>query len=160
MNIKVLEEISCVSNYSEEDYGEWSEEKTTEILGIESVEDNSYFDLATNEELFCGVKYFLVYACYSAGDSFGWSTGNIEYIKIFHSLSEAKLFKEDLELLEKYCKSDFKEQKPLYLDEVSTEYNWNRKFKYFGESFCLPWGGYFESLEDVDIKEVSLKYKI
>lgn len=145
------------SSYSDEEYGPWSEDITTEIQSVSIVNDKDYFDLIIENDFDTTADCYLVYALYSGGDSFGSSSGNIEYIKLFKTLDEAQLFKDDLELLEKYASSNFKQKEfiPKLFENVDTKYDFNRSFEYFGEKFYLPWGGYFEALEDIGIIELN-----
>ena len=45
------------------------------------------------------------------------------------------------------------------LFEVTSKYPFERSFEYFGEKFYLPWGGYFESLDLLDVIELNFESK-
>lgn len=158
IKIRINSHEHSYSSYSDEEYGPWYIDTTTEIQSVSIVNDTDYFDLIIENDFDITADCYLVYALYSGGDSFGSSSGNIEYIKLFKTLDEAQLFKDDLELLEKYASSNFKHDEfiPKIFDNIDTKYDFNRSFEYFGEKFYLPWGGYFEALEDIGL--IKLKF--
>ncbi len=149
--------VSTNSKYSNEEYGNWSKSNINDIQSISITKDKEYWDLIIEDKFDTTKPCYLVYAEYSNGDSFGEETGILEYLKLFDNLDEAHLFKEQLNLLELYANSGFKryDYKPELLDDICIDYSFDREFKYFGEPFHLPWGGFFSNLEKLDIKELN-----
>ena len=160
MNVKINNYSITSSFYSDEEYGSWYVEHTNSIRSISISKKNGLFDLVINDDIDTTKSLYLLYAEYSQGNSFGNESGCIEYIKLFKSLEEANLFKNELEKFEKYSESNFIEEdlKPS-LFEVTSKYPFERSFEYFGEKFYLPWGGYFESLDLLDVIELNFESK-
>ncbi len=158
MNIVINTYTSTNSKNDGKLYGNWSTKHYNEIKSFSITKSEEYFDLIINNNIDTTKPLYLLYAEYSHGDSFGNESGCLEYIKLFESLDEANLLKDDLELFEKYAKSEFKRYdfKPNLIDKFDKYDSWNRSFEYFGEKFCLPWGGYFEYLEKYSIIKLEL----
>lgn len=141
----------------EGDYRNWSKSNENDIRSISITEEKEYFDLIIEKDFDLNKPCYLVFVEYSVGDSFGQETGRLEYLKIFKTKEEAELFKFNLEQLEKYAESKFQEEKfkPKLFEKIDIKYSSIRSFTYFGEKFFLPYGGYFDILEKIDIKELN-----
>jgi hypothetical protein len=75
-------------------------------------------------------KYYCVYAIYSTGDSFGHdASAYLETLEVFLSRQEALDFIEALSNVSKY------------------------EFIYKDKKYYIPWTGYFESLDSLEIAE-------
>lgn len=151
--------ITTYSNngYDEEgDYRTWSKSNENDIKSISVTKDKKFFDLIIEKDFDLNKPCYLVFVEYSSGDSFGEERGCLEYIKVFKTKEEAELFKVNLNKLEEYADSNFKNEKlnPKLFEKIDTKYSCIRKFEYFGEKFCLPYGGYFDNLEKIEIKEL------
>jgi hypothetical protein len=160
IKIEVKGNMYSSSTMPTEEYGSWHIDEEHDLYALKEVIDDDFFDIILDiEKINHRKNYFLVYGIYSIGDSFGEHMGKIEYLKLFETFDEAKIFKDDLELLEKYADSNFKRKdfEPQLLDNIKKEYSWDRCFEYFGEKFTLPWGGYFDNLTNYHIKELGFE---
>ena len=133
------------TNHWEEDsddvYRSWSSDISNQPYGYELKDSESYFDCAlwSGESYEEGQRIYFVYVEYSTGDSFGSSSGNIEYVGAFTNKEKAdKLVKLILENYGNHPDYDF-----------SKENNKNT-FEYEGQKvYTYSWKGYFEHLESV-----------
>lgn len=157
MNVKINSYTTTSESYSNEEYGAWHVDHENSIYSLSITKTKNNFDLIIEDDFDTTKPCYLVYAEYSTGDSFGCRTGNLEYIKLFKTKYEADIFVKDLQLLEKYSDSNFKkiEFKPKLIDNIDEKCFYNRKFEYFGDKFCLPWGGYFDNLDLIEIIELN-----
>lgn len=104
----------------------------------------SYFSerMSVPFDLVSGGTYFLVYAIYSTGSTFGHqSDGCLEYIDLFTTAEKAKMCMEKLSTIPSERKNG---NSRTYVMENGQE-----------RSFYVPWNGYFESLSDLDIQVVT-----
>ncbi len=132
----------------EEDWSSDSTSSTHDILGLQQVNNLEHFDITIPFDLEPNVPYYLVYGLYSTGDSFHSETGVIEYIDVFKSLEAAKLCQE---LLEEHYRT---------IDKVSFEKASSCELIHDDGTiykFYVPWNGYFENLESIDIQGVFVK---
>ncbi len=121
-----------------------------------NTDSKEYFDLVVKDDFDTSKKAYLVYAEYSRGDSFGYENGCLEYLKLFNNENEAIAFSKDIKLLEEYAHSNYEDEtKKPQLFEMLTSDKYERSFSYFGEPFTLPWGGWFERVTLIDVKELS-----
>lgn len=86
-----------------------------------------------------GRKYFLLWADYNTGDSFGTSHNQIEIIDIFRYRREADRWRLHL------------------LRDSSRHSETYRRADGSPSSLYKPWSGYFESLNDLNIEEVTFE---
>jgi hypothetical protein len=77
-----------------------------------------------------GVKYYLVYASYDTGDSFGYDTGQLDVIFLYEDEDRAK---QAVKILEH--SPEYQEDIPTNTEAMVTHY--------------IPWNGYFDSLNSV-----------
>ena len=119
------------SEYSTEPYGPWSEEWEN-ILDQIITRDNKYPNLVSKIKFIPGEPLYVVWAEWSAGDSFGWATSKYsEPYALFRNKKSAEDFKKHL----KTSKGDI-------TFEVEGQHI---------ELFSLPWLGYFEELNSINI---------
>ncbi len=121
-----------------------------------------YSDLTVGFELEEGRTYYLIYALYSTGCSFCHETGRIEFIGLYE---DEKVASENLRRLEQHHKDDqaldrwsdtsAKEKRKIAKrhNPVSVELITEKGQEYL---LHVPWHGYFENLEGVDIQPVTL----
>lgn len=122
-----------------------------------------YSDLTVDFDLVEGQTYYLLYATYQTGCSFYTETGKIEYIGLYREL---KVAKENLGRVQKHNETEQKlndrwdpptkkERRALAKDHesYSVPLVTEKGQKYLVH---VPWHGYFERLEGVDIEPVTL----
>lgn len=132
--------------HSGEAYGDWSETNNPSMESAKITEGN-YWDVALfpgQPEPQRGGDIFLVWAEYSSGDSFGSSSGNVEFIWAF---SKA----EDAFALEKLLKED---------NRKNPDYNFGdgNFVEFQGQKVSTStWKGYFEHLEDIHVDRLEIK---
>jgi hypothetical protein len=132
----------CVeSSSSGERYGSWSESWIQEINRAVTKTD-SMPDVVSTLDLPSGANALVVWATYSTGDSFGRSNGgSAEVFGIFTDVKSATELRDAL--------SDFNTRGDTSRLNVTTS---------DGQVFTqyVPWSGYFESLDSVDIDVVTV----
>ncbi len=149
MKIKILDEEYGESEGPYEEYGEWSSETNHNIKGAVKVKENEYFDLEVSDDLL-NKNVYLLYILYGSGDSFGESSGNIEYIDVFKSKDKA-------EEVQRIIEEDYK-VKPDYTFEPGSMDLFYTKDN--GNKAKIPtsvYKGYFENLESVNVEKISIK---
>jgi hypothetical protein len=92
---------------------------------------NDTFDVEPNER---GLVYAVI-ARYSTGDTFGRDDGRVQVMDVFDNNEEAAALTEALE-----CSEHDKSEAVV-----------NFELKHGGREYYLPWVGYFEHLENVDV---------
>lgn len=108
--------------------------------------DNTYFDLTVPFEPEFGKTYYLLYAVYSTGDSFGHDAGHgIEYIGFYRD-EELDVAKENQRRIETHARNARSPQ----------SYSITLKTPSGGRTFdqTTPWVGYFESLDYTEIESI------
>lgn len=134
---------TLISSYrSPEEYGEWRAEYSVKIGNIVKKTDK-WPDVNSVHDFEVGDEAYLVTATWSSGDSFGWGkNNNTEALYLFKTAKAAFKFKKYLNSLatDKYNYEEVK-----YIDETE---NIEVKLPY------LPWVGYFESLERIEVTVV------
>lgn len=115
-----------------------------DIIGFKT--SKKYFDLTTSFKTKYNTKYYLLYVLYRTGDSFGYSTGNIEFIGLYEKLDLAK--RNEKLILEHYkrVKDDYNAPNRYSIELFSSE---KKKF-----AISCAWVGYFEFLESIEIVEI------
>ncbi len=152
MKIEILDNMDCNSEEAKEEYGSWSSKTEHHIAGAIKVTEDEYFDLEVNDD-FLNKRVYLLYILYSKGDSFGTSTGNIEYIDVFENYDKAlevkKIIEEDYKRNPNYdFEPDGKDLKSLFY----TKENGNKA----KIPTCI-YKGYFEDIESVNIEKITIK---
>jgi len=146
MKISVRDNKQENSHRGNGKYAEWSNHKSYDIEGLE-ISDTSWSDLETSFDVLPNKDYYLLYAVYGTGDSFGRSSGKLEYIYLYEdeniAKQAAKLIDADYT---KYCK-----EKGDSFASVTIPVEDNKTLKL---SCC--WKGYFERLEELCVKPIRL----
>lgn len=108
-----------------------------DIYGIELVLDGekSYRDISVPFEIDRNKSYLLLWADYNTGDSFGRDDNQVEFIDLFESIEKADAARKKL--------SDSTDYSTKYTREDGTEI-----------TVHIPWQGYFESLNSLNIAVV------
>ncbi len=114
------------------DHGD--ESMDVSINGIKVVAEPRYRDISVHFEPQYGQPYYLLWAHYSTGDSFG-SNDAYEIIDLFQTHEAAQIAHDQLLKGEGYNKQ--------YTRDDGTTID-----------FCVPWEGYFESLHNLNIDHV------
>ena len=88
MKIKVLSSCCTTNLGGHNPNNKWSRNSTSSDWSVHGIEEvtskNAYYDIETEFDLEKEVEYYLVYAVYTTGDSFGYDKhGSIEYIGIY-----------------------------------------------------------------------------
>jgi hypothetical protein len=110
-----------------------------DIQGIEIVEKDDWYDLETEFDLIKGREYYLVYCEYTTGDSFGSDGGRIDFIQLYKTLDKAEA-----------CIKDLRGSDDKYSGKIIME---SGRTLIYG----IPWTGYFESLENLDVVYVMVQ---
>ena len=129
------------SNWSGERYGEWSESWNHKIdRKVTKCSDGDIPEVVSSLDIPSGSNALVVWAIYSSGDSFGRaSMGRTEILGIFLDMKSAN------ELM--HYVVDNKKSDSI---KLTTSDGQVFKMKY------VPWHGYFESLDSVEIDVVSV----
>ena len=135
---------------SDEEYDADDLAHIVDVIGLQEVKDDEYFDIAIPFKLEKDTPYCLVMGVYSTGDSFHQETGVVEYVDVFRTLRAAQTCKDTLEQHDKQYQTD----KITYEDSLSVKLIRDDNSTY---DFYVPWTGYFETLEYVEIVGVYLK---
>jgi hypothetical protein len=128
------------------------------LLGLIPVEDGQYFDMIVPFDLVAGEDYFLVYGIYSTGDSFSNQNGKLELVDVYTTREKAD------RCVKSICEHNAlsatphmkKKGKNRQYDEHGVQLKNDAGVKY---KFGVPWTGYFESLQDVNIEVLQLAEK-
>ncbi len=118
---------------------EWDRANTSTTHFIEGFTvESKWHDFSVDFEPNHDSTYFLLYAVYSTGDSFGHDQdGAIEYLGLFENYKTAELNMKRVEAM-----TDF--GSCTLLTDVGMDYD-----------VYIPWFGYFESLSYIRIEKVS-----
>lgn len=109
------------------------------IQGISVVDEKGYKDITVGFDVEKDRKYYLLWAKYGTGDSFGSNGGNLEPIDLF-------INKELAEIAMSKFKEERKEFDPVkYIREGMNQIQ-----------YSPPWDGYFEWLDYVSVTEVKV----
>lgn len=132
----------------------WSGEDTSTDWYIRSIQgSNKDVELPARFELQEGKTYYLVYGIYSTGDSFSrQDRGCIEYVDIYKSAKSAQKAVAQLQthydLAKGWKWGDSKEKKPAKFNEFSVDIVGGDGKNF---TFSVPWTGYFECLDSLDV---------
>ena len=133
-----IEQYQDESYRSDEEYGDWQESYSNTFNSVEKIE--KYPDLVSVEELIQGNPVHVVWAEWSDGDSFGNSyRGRVEAYGVFSKWEDALGLKTALE------------------NSTNNGYNFTASTGQVFESKYVPWNGYFESLDSINIDTSFLK---
>ena len=127
---------SDIGGYDPDD--KWSRESTSTentIRGIKLVKPKDYWDVIADFDV-TKEDTWLLFAEYESGDSFGYDSGNIEFIGLYN----------DFELAVKQAKIITKNS-----NKHSVKLTANNGKPY---EVCCPWVGYFERLQNVEVMQV------
>lgn len=118
---------------------EWDRADTSSTHYIDGFEvESKFYDLSVNFEPDYDSTYFLLYAVYSTGDSFGHDhAASIEYLGLFENYETAELNMKRVEAM-----TDF--GSCTLLTDLGMDYD-----------VYIPWFGYFESLNYIRIERIS-----
>ena len=121
--------------YPEDD---WDRGDTAAHISIHSIEvADRYHDIDVPFDVEPEVVYYLVWANYNTGDSFGHDDNRVEFIDLFKT-----------EKLAEEC-ADIARASGGY-NYIFTRENGRRCTQ------SIPWNGYFESLNDINVEAVTL----
>ena len=131
---------------------EWSCDSThcdTDVSHLSEVKKHGDFIFTPNK---IQDEYFLVYATYSTGDTFHNEGGLFQPIAIYSELSPALKTKDYLEKWTEKNKDSYSYSAVIQLEDGEGGF---KDFK-----FSVPWMGYFESLEGIEVKKLLLHRKV
>lgn len=134
----VVKDQYCHTTREHDPEDRWSGEETctdTSVWGFEVTSEDKYWDGIAKFDLEYDKDYFLVYAIYSTGDSFSRHDGQFDVADLFETMDEAKEVKKILDGFDKNG-----EGQTVQISE--------------GINYHVPWWGYFEYLEYVEIEVV------
>ena len=121
----------------------WTRDSTDRDITINglTIVDNC-FDTVCQDDVVIGDQVGLLWAKYSTGDSFGNDGGQTEFIQVL-PLSKMHILKQNAETI--MSANDADSQSVELLDA-------------YGETYKMgcPWYGYFEHLQSVDIKVLTV----
>jgi hypothetical protein len=134
---------NCTHSYYEDrEWGSWEETWENHLDGVSLDKDRFYYpeSVPTDFEVAKGDIVYVVWAEYSGGNSFGM--GDRNHTDVIHIFKDQDLAWNAYRIL---------------ISPVGEEYkNWTVKFKSDSDkeiSYCRPWLGYFESLDDVRVAQ-------
>jgi len=130
-------------DYSSEPYSPRPDTYTSHnFTGFKIVGKNSYFDLALDFTPEPDKDYFLLYAIHGSGDSFGSDYGSsVEYYGLY-TREQLDIAKTNMERLQKV-------KKEYNIKLLGTD---GKEFQAY-----TPWAGYFDNLDEIDIKKIRLE---
>lgn len=122
---------------------EWDRDDTAasiDILGIRVSTTNGYGSIPVDFEIDPAKTYYLLWADYDTGDSFGRDGNQLEIIDLFETETAAMVAQQELLSTAE--------------NKYSTKYTRNSGSKI---TYYKPWEGYFEYLNALNISPVSTK---
>lgn len=137
--IRVAYDSHCIDSYqSDEPYGEWRQHDQVSVgdtftFTPTTNSNGKSYDILVPFEPQPDRPYYLIYGIYSSGDSFGSSSGNLHFVGLFEHQEDAVAIAKLLEGASK----DF-------------------SIKYKEQTYYIPWNGYFESLERLEMCPIRL----
>jgi hypothetical protein len=147
-SIQVIDETYTTDTSEPDPNDSWDRASTStdhSIVGFQAApeKDNKYYDLVVPFEPLFEKDYFLLYAVYSTGDSFGRDDGQgIEFIG-FYREEQVGIAQENQRKIETHLRS----QNDSYSIKLKSP-----EGKPFDQT--TPWVGYFESLDLVEIVRI------
>ena len=144
-SIHIVRDLSTEETTTPDPDDRWERANTSTqhlIYGFEVTE--SSFDLAVRFEPEFEVDYYLLFAVYSTGDTFGHDVGSgIEFLGLYEKVETAELNRKRVE-----GKSSIDDYTVTLLTDFGIDYD-----------FYIPWFGYFEGLDYIDIETVRRKQR-
>lgn len=154
---------------ADKQYGDWSEQNNYNEISASNKPEYSYETF--NIDFIPKDKVYLVKGVYTTGDSFGSSTGNVEYIDVFENEIDAIQLQEKIELFYEFTTKDWYGYNPKQKADKIRNYKYLLKdylkaigdafrpwdFEYKGKPYYFPWGGYFETLTYMEVVELDYK---
>lgn len=135
-----LRQTNLSSNYSDEQFGDWSRESSWELKGISKTKDHP--DIVSSLDVKPGEQVFVVWVQWGSGDSFGFHHGaEAEGLAIFRDEAAAR---------------DFSGKVRRLKDEGRNSCSFKIKIQATDGQLVevyAGWLGYFERLEAVNVKK-------
>ncbi|HET8688511.1 MAG TPA: hypothetical protein VFM18_18010 [Methanosarcina sp.] len=130
-------------DHSDEPYDySWSESYSNYFDRITKTDE--YPDVVSMHDFKAGDQAYLVWAEWSSGDSFGHGDrNNVEALGVFMHKHDAENFAQVL----RETRSNKSE---------SGNFSWTSSEGQIVETGCLPWCGYFETLDNINVELVSV----
>ncbi len=148
--IYIVRDFECEETSVPDPEDRWERANTSTqhyIYGFEV--DNGSFDLAVRFDPEFDVDYYLLFAVYSTGDTFGHDAGgNIEFLGLYEKDETAELNQKRVEAQSSMDEpeADYFHSTVTLLSDFGIDYD-----------FYIPWFGYFESLDYITIETVRRK---
>jgi hypothetical protein len=140
------------SEYSDEQYGPWSESYSNHLKGIVT-KTTEYPDVASIHDVKPGTSVLIVWAEWSTGDSFGHATNrSTEVLGLFLDMASAKALADGIKNGSKSAYHSFRTQNKPASDGYDIKTPDGQRFT----SGFASWNGYFESLTDVHIDSATV----
>jgi len=170
-NIKILDEARTYVTDPANPDDKWDRDNTAtehDIRGFRVVGEQNYYDLSVDFEVDPTRPYFLVYAIYSTGDSFGHDDGCIEFVGLYESLDVAH---ENAQRLKIHNETYRQWNDPWYTPSKQMSMAELKKLEKNFEPYSVqlvtkdgtdykmnvPWHGYFEHLDEVEVESVFVR---
>lgn len=140
--------------YSKKEWGPWKEVYDVELESnvvkkIDKLPDEDSFEVVSELDLPSGSEAWIVWVVWSSGDSFGWAENrHVEVLAIFDHERYANAFFAD------YVRNLHYEHNNLFMGGTDKPFIFQSED---GQKFVykyIPWDGYFESLEAVNVDKV------
>lgn len=133
----------CESDYSEEEYGDWSESCSNSFDYISRTKEKDYPDVVSSLDITIGDPCYVVWVEWSSGDSFGSGyRNNSDAVAVFKTYEDADDLKNRIERRS--------ENDPYMIKYTAKD----------GQEIDIyagGWTGYFETLESVNIEHVIMQ---
>ena len=144
-SIEIIDDTYSYNTSEADPNDSWSRASTAKehnILGFNVFSNEEYSDISVPYDPDKNTDYYLLYVIYSTGDSFGHDSGSgVEYIGLYTE-DELSIAEENKRRIEEHNRTK-KGKLKLIIPNNSTEFD-----------IYVPWHGYFESLDDIEIKAV------
>jgi hypothetical protein len=146
VKLKVLYDVYTTNMGGYDPDDRWTRDSTdadTTINGLIIVD--KYFDTVCQDDISDGDQVGLLWATYSTGDSFGNDGGQCEFIQVL-PLTKMHILSQNAETIMSANESKSYSSSSVKLLDA------------YGETYTLgcPWYGYFENLQSVDIKVLTV----
>lgn len=138
VSIKIIKTSYIEETSTPDSSDEWDRGNTETTHGIEGFEvESKWTDLTVDFEPKYDLTYFLLYAVYSTGDSFGHDeAAGIEFLGMFENYETAELNMKRVEAMTNFGSCTL-------LTDFGMNYD-----------MYVPWFGYFESLNYIRIQKI------
>jgi hypothetical protein len=158
--IQVVDEYYTTATREADEDDSWDRgntDTTHYIKGMEIVTaPNQSVDLEVPFKIVPDKSYYLIYALYTTGDTFGSDTGNIEYIGLYKTYKECQVNETRIYAHQRGPDPTIKVKSKAKKDKYS-EYS-VELISPSGQPYMVgcPWNGYFNGLESIVIEGVYL----